>query len=97
VDVDYFMDNFTKILNKKLKGVNLSQLSRDLDIPSTLLFEWKQAKRLLSFKNLHHVKKLANYFGMSVDELLFGTSGPDLITSVMFEDNKKKYRIKLRD
>jgi len=34
------MDHFTKVLGVKLQGVNLSHLSRELEIPSTLLFEW---------------------------------------------------------
>lgn len=89
------MNHFTKTLSKRLEGANLSKISRDLDIPSTLLFEWKQAKRLPSFKNLPHVKKLADYFGMTVDELLFGANEGALISSVTFEDNKHQYRIKI--
>lgn len=89
------MDHFTKTLSEKLEGINLSHLSRELSIPSTLLFEWKQAKRLPSFKNLSHVKTLAEYFGMSIEDLLFDDDGPSLISSVMFEDNKRKYRIKI--
>lgn len=89
------MNHFTKTLSKRLEGTNLSKLARDLDMPSTLLFEWKQAKRLPSFKNLHYVKKLADYFGMTVDELLFGVNEGALISSVTFEDNKHQYRIKI--
>jgi len=89
------MDNFSLTLKKKLKGENLARLSRELSIPSTLLFEWRDAKRHPSFKNLIHVRKLADYFGISLEELLFGDSAPSLISSVMFEDNKRKYRIKI--
>lgn len=61
------MNSFSETLNKKFKNENLSKISRQLKIPSTLLFEWKEAKRQPSFKNLIHVKKLAEHFGMSLD------------------------------
>jgi hypothetical protein len=89
------MSKFSEILSQKLDGVNLSKLSRELKIPSTLLFEWKEAKRQPSFKNLNHVKQLAEYFGLSLDELLFGTNKATTISSVAFEDNNHQYRIKI--
>lgn len=89
------MDHFSKVLNERLKEATLTSISKKLNIPLTLLFEWKQAKRSPSFKNLHHVKKLADYFGMSMEELLFNEGGPCLISSVRFEDNKRQYRIKI--
>lgn len=88
-------EHFTKVLKEKLKGLNLSQLSRELNIPSTLLFEWKAAKRHPSFKNIVHVQKLADYFGMSLEELLLGTDSSTLISTVMFQDRDRKYRIKI--
>lgn len=88
-------NHFTKTLNERLKGVNLSYLSRELGIPSTLLFEWKQSKRMPAFKNLIHVRKLADFLGLGLEELLFSEESANLISSVMFEDNKRKYRIKI--
>ena len=89
------MEAFNKILKEKLEDENLSKLSRDLKVPSTLLFEWRDAKRQPSFKNLKHVRKLADHFGLSLEELLFGDESPSLISSVMFEDNDRKYRINI--
>ena len=95
MDSDKSMDHFNKILEIRLKGVNLTRLAKDLEIPSSLLFEWKQARRLPSLKNIGHVKKLADHFGLTLEEILMDRSSPSLITSVMFEDNKVKYRIKI--
>jgi len=89
------MDSFTIALKTKLESENISRLSRELKIPKTLLFEWKSANRKPAFKNLPHIRKLADYFGVSLEELLFGEEDPSLISSVMFEDNKRKYRIKI--
>ena len=88
-------DHFSRVLSQRLRGANLSQLSRELNIPSTLLFEWKSAKRHPSYKNMKHVQKLATYLGLSLEELLLGEGTSTLISSVMFEDRDRKYRIKI--
>ena len=85
--------HFTKLLREKLEGVNLSHVARELDIPKTLLFECKQARRLPSLKNIEHVKALADYFGLSLDELLIGSKSGSVVSSVEFEDQNRKYRI----
>lgn len=64
------MHNFTVILRDKLKDENISRLARRLDIPPTLLFEWKEAKRLPSFKNLIHVKKLTEYLNVEFEDIV---------------------------
>ena len=87
--------HFAKTLEDRLRGVNLAELSRELDLPSTLLFEWKSAKRSPSFKSMGHIQKLAVYFGLSLEELLVGENTTALISSVMFEDRGNRYRIKI--
>lgn len=89
-------NHFSETLNQRLKGQNLSEVSRQLDIPATLLFEWTKAKRLPSFKSLSHIQKLAHYLGLTLEELLIGEESVTTLTSVQFEDNKKKYLIKIQ-
>ncbi len=86
---------FSETIKKRLKDKNLSKVARELGIPKTLLHEWVQAKRQPSFKNINHIKNLADYLSMSLDELLVGESNDSLITSVTFDDSGKKYRIKI--
>lgn len=78
-----------------MNGVNLSHLSRELDIPSTLLFEWKQSKRMPSFKNMNHVKRIAAYLGLTLEELLFGSEGSEIVSTSTFEVNRVKFRVRI--
>lgn len=92
----YMENHFSLILRKRLNGVNLSRLSRELGISKSLLFEWKQASRGPSFKQLGSVYKLAQYFGISFQELLIGTKeDSDEVFSVVVEDQNRKYKIKI--
>jgi len=83
------------VLKKRLKDRNLAEVSRELGIPRTLLFEWTQARRIPSLKNVHHLKALATYLSLSLDELLLGGTQDKVLSSVTFEDAGKKYRIKI--
>lgn len=67
------VNHFTKTISERLEGVNISRLSRELEIPATLLFEWKQAKRLPSFKNLIYVKKLTTHWNIEFESIIFET------------------------
>lgn len=87
--------HFSKTLRLRLNGMNLSQLSRELKIPSTLLFEWKQSKRMPSFKNMNHVRRLAAYFGLTLEELLFGEDVNEIIATSTFEVNRVKFRVRI--
>lgn len=86
---------FSDILKKKLKDKNLSQVARELEIPKTLLHEWTNSKRTPSFKNVGHLKRLAEYLSMSLEELLIEESGEKVISSVTFDDAGRKYRVKI--
>lgn len=83
------------VLKKKLKDKNLAQVARELGIPKTLLHEWVQAKRTPSFKNVGHLKRLADYLSLSLEELLLQEASDRVISSVTFDDNGRKYRIKI--
>lgn len=87
---------FSEVLKKRLKDRNLSQVARQLGIPKTLLHEWMNAKRTPSFRNIRYLKNLADYFSLSLDELLLEEKvDKSIINSLTFEDNGCKYRIKI--
>ena len=87
-------NQISEILKKRLGGENLSKLARDLGIPKTLLHEWVEAKRLPSMKNLAHIKALSNHLGLSLEQLLIGEENK-VISSISFEDDGRKYIIKI--
>ncbi len=84
-----------EILEKRLKGKNLSQLARELGISKSLLADWVASRRMPSFKNVEALKKLATYLGISLEELLIGEDDQRVITSLLFEDEKRKYSIQI--
>lgn len=88
-------ETFSLILQRKLKEKNLSLVARELNIPKTLLHEWLNAKRLPSMKNIAHIKSLADYIGLTLDELLIGSNENRTISSISFEDSGRKYRINI--
>lgn len=58
------------------KGVNITQMCREAGIPRATLSELKMGRTLtLSSKNLN---KLAGYFGITIDQLMNDTAGPDV-------------------
>jgi hypothetical protein len=88
---------FSEVIKEKLHGENLTQVAKELGIPKTLLHEWVQARRQPSMKNMVHVKVLANYLDLTLDEILFGKVQPKkkTLTNVIFEDDGKKYQISI--
>jgi hypothetical protein len=85
--------HFNTLLKKHFKDKNLSELSRLLDIPRSLLQDWIHEGREPSMKNIDHVKKIAEHIGATLEELLTGGSTTRVLSSVVFEDGDKKYQI----
>ncbi len=85
---------FSKILSIALKGKNISAVAREIDMPKTMLHEWTNAKRVPSLANIEYIKKLADYLGISLEELLTGES-PDtkIISAISFQDDQRQYKI----
>jgi ribosome-binding protein aMBF1 (putative translation factor) len=92
---EIMLDNFHKILKKHLKDKNLSIVSRELNIPRSVLQDWLHGNRAPSMKNIDAVKRLADYLSMTLDELLLGESGPKTLSSVTFSDDSREYKIKI--
>jgi transcriptional regulator with XRE-family HTH domain len=87
----------SKILRERLKGQNLTAIAKELDIPKTLIHDWVQSRRMPSMKNIKHVKVLADYLGMTLEELLLGEdkSIKKILANVNFEDEGTKYQISI--
>lgn len=91
----------SQVLARKFKGKTLGALEKELGIPKTLLHEWRIG-RLPSGKNLIHLKKLADYFGQTLEELIFDSKQEQLeekrvLASTTFsdEETKMEYRIQI--
>jgi transcriptional regulator with XRE-family HTH domain len=86
---------FNEILRKRLEGKNLSAVARELKISKSLIADWVGARRAPSMKNIEAVYRLANYLGLSLEELLLGTKAREVKTlvSAKFEDEGNEYRI----
>lgn len=86
----------TEILRERLEGENLSKIARELGISKSLLADWVSSRRLPSLKNISAVNKLANYLGLSLEQLLLGKdSDRKIISAVTFENEKRTYRINI--
>lgn len=84
---------FHTILKDNFKDKNLSELSRQLEIPRSVLQDWIKDEREPSFKNLDYIKRIADHIGVSLDELLTGEAQSRMLSSVTFEDDGKRYQI----
>lgn len=86
----------SKILSDRLKGQNLSKVARELGISKSLLADWVSSRRLPSLKNIEAVARVANYLGLSLEQLLLGKdSDRKIISAITFEDDKRAYRINI--
>lgn len=97
--ITYLGDNrsmeikFTQTLSKALKDKNISQIAREIDMPRNMLHDWAKAKRVPSLSNIDFIKRLADYLGLSLDELLIGKEERKIISSVSFSDEGREYRL----
>lgn len=89
------MSKFAGLLKKRLAGKNLAQLARELKIPRTVLHDWVTARRTPSLRNIDHLTALAQHLGISLDEMLTEPNAERVINTMIFEDDGKKYRIKI--
>jgi transcriptional regulator with XRE-family HTH domain len=52
-----------------LKNISLKSLSEEVGIPASTIHGWLNG---VPPKNVHEIKKIADYFGLTVDALCFG-------------------------
>ena len=86
----------SKILAHRLKGENLSALAKVLEMPRSMLHDWVKGKRVPSLNNIEYIKKLADYLGITLEELLTGaTDEKKVISSVLFQDESRQYKVSI--
>lgn len=84
------------VLKKRLEGENLSKVARELGISKSLLADWVASRRLPSLKNIDAVAKIANYLGLTLEQLLLGKDDDRrIISAVTFDDDNRRYRINI--
>jgi transcriptional regulator with XRE-family HTH domain len=86
----------SQVLQRELKGKVLSRVARELGMSVSLLHDWYSSARKPSAKNLWQLKLLAEYLGLTLDEILFGeTGGKQVISSTTFNDRGVQYRVNI--
>lgn len=96
--VDKFLmsSKVNDILRERLAGENLSRVARELGISKSLLADWVSSRRVPSLRNIESIAKLASYLGLTLEQLLLGTTDDrKIISAVTFEDEKRKYRVNI--
>lgn len=96
-NLDYMVEvKLNKILQKELKArkITINGLAKECKIPISVLHGWVNGT-LPSAKNLHHIKSLTEYLGLTTDQLLFGSTSNSRHTlfSNTFMDGKTQYRL----
>jgi hypothetical protein len=84
-----------EILKKALEGENLSYLTKKLGLPNGLLHRLVKEGRSPSLNNIDALVIIADYLGLSLEQLLTGKEKNRVLTSVQFEDEKRKYKVTL--
>lgn len=90
------MAAINKVLKEKLKGENLSYLTKKLGLPKGFLHRIVKENRLPSFSNLDALISLANYLNISLEYLLTGKKSDDSISTFKFEDKGQSYKITIK-
>lgn len=86
----------SQVLKRELKGKVLSRIARDVGISVSIIHDWYSSARRPSAKNLWQLKKLADYLGLTLEEILFDeTSERQIISSTTFVDRGVLYRINI--
>ena len=88
-------NNISELLRERLEGENLSALTKRLKLPNGLLHRICREGRNPSLSNIPALVTLCDYLGMTLQELLTGSTGPKLITSLSFTDDGKTYLVKI--
>jgi hypothetical protein len=86
----------SKVLKKELKArkITINTIAKECKILVAVL-HGLTIETLPLAKNLHHIKSLAAYLGLTTDQLLFGTCSNSRHTlfSSTFMDGKTQYRL----
>lgn len=87
------------VLKRELKARNesINEVARNCKIPVSTLHGWVHGT-LPTAKNLHFLKALSDYLGLSLSVLLFNkkeeaSDGSAVLFSSTFIDDEKRYRL----
>ena len=87
-----------EVLSREIRnrGVSTSQLARLCGIPKSTLHDWVSG-RLPNSKNIHLIKDLSEFLGISISLLLFNQeekkTDSEIVSMCTFNDGNHIYRI----
>jgi transcriptional regulator with XRE-family HTH domain len=83
-----------QVLRRELHGKVISRVAKEVGISVSILHDWHSSARKPSAKNLWQLKKLSDYLGLSLEEILFDESSQrQVISSTTFSDRGTQYRV----
>lgn len=86
----------SQVLRRELKGKILSRVAKEVGMSVSLLHDWYNSSRKPASKNLWQLKLLAEYLGLSLDEILFDEQGrKQIISTTTFVDRGVQYRVNI--
>lgn len=88
--------NLSIVLQRELKGKVISRVAKEIGIPVSILHDWYSSSRKPSAKNMWHLRKLADYLGLTLEQILFDEKNDkQVISSTSFTDRGVQYRINI--
>tara|TARA_B100001248_G_scaffold262012_1_gene255543 strand:- start:2806 stop:3195 length:390 start_codon:yes stop_codon:yes gene_type:complete len=85
------------VIKRELAGRTQAQVAKEAGISSSLLNDWCASRRNPSGKNFPELRKLAMYFGLSMEELIFDLNRKPrmVLCSTRFQDNGIEYVVSI--
>ncbi|OYZ13371.1 MAG: hypothetical protein B7Y39_17970 [Bdellovibrio sp. 28-41-41] len=86
----------SQVLQRELKGKILSRVAKEIGVSVSILHDWYSSSRKPSAKNMWQLKKLADYLGLSLEQILFDEKVErQIISSTTFTDRGVQYRVNI--
>ncbi|MBL7557702.1 MAG: helix-turn-helix transcriptional regulator [Bdellovibrionaceae bacterium] len=86
----------SQVLQRELKGKVLSRVAKEIGVGVSILHDWYSSSRKPSAKNMWQLKKLADYLGLSLEQILFDEKVErQIISSTTFTDRGVQYRVNI--
>jgi transcriptional regulator with XRE-family HTH domain len=84
----------SQVLQRELKGKVLSRVAKEIGVSVSILHDWYSSSRKPSAKNMWQLKNLADYLGLSLEQILFDEEVErQIISSTTFTDRGVQYRV----
>ncbi len=86
----------SQVLQRELKGKVLSRVAKEIGVSVSILHDWYSSSRKPSAKNMWQLKKLADYLGLTLEQILFDEKVErQIISSTTFTDRGVQYRVNI--